>query len=111
MISTGLRVAAVTAATAAGAVLGAGVAAAAPILAEDTVEEGAIALDSLPENEEWTCVLLGTGAQMPIRVDLARVGESRGGFAPGSTVTAGCLSMAPFGVTTTTGVTSLDDED
>ncbi|WP_280502402.1 hypothetical protein [Nocardia farcinica] len=111
MMSTGLRVAAVGAAAAACAVLGAGAAAAAPVLTEDKVEEGAISLSSLPENEEWTCVLFGQGAQSALRVDLARVGESRGGFAPGSTVTAGCLSWAPFGVTTTTGATSLDEED
>lgn len=111
MISTGLRTAVVAAATAACAVLGAGAATAAPILTEDKVEEGSIALDSLPESEEWTCVLFGAGAQTMVRVDMARVGESRGGFAPGSTVTAGCVSMAPFGVTTVTGVTSLEDED
>jgi len=111
MISTGLRVAAVIAATAAGAVLGAGVAAAAPTLTADDIEEGSIALGSEPAGEEWTCVLIGSGEQTMFRVDTARTGESRGGFAPGSTVTAGCMSTDPFGLTTTTGVTSLDDAD
>lgn len=111
MIPSGLRLAALTAATAACAVLGAGVAAAAPTLTPDDIEEGTISLGSDPAGEEWTCMLLGSGEKTMFRVDTARVGDSRGGFAPGSTVTAACMSTAPFALTTTTGVTSLEDAD
>ncbi|WP_249643974.1 hypothetical protein [Nocardia sputi] len=89
----------------------AGQAAAGPTLSADTQEEGAIAVSSQPPAEDWNCVLVGSGEQAGMRVDMARTGESRGGFAPGSTVTAGCAGPQWPLVAVTTGVTSLDDDD
>ncbi|WP_330230052.1 hypothetical protein OHA40_29230 [Nocardia sp. NBC_00508] len=90
---------------------GAGLAAAGPTLSADTQEEGTIAVGSQPASESWTCALLGSGEQAGMRVDVARNGESRGGFAAGSTVTAACAGPQWPMVALTTGVTSLDDAD
>ncbi|MEU2037273.1 hypothetical protein [Nocardia niwae] len=93
------------------AVAGAGAAGAGPTLSADTQEEGTIAVGSQPPSEEWNCVLVGSAEQAGPRVDMARTGESRGGFAAGSTVAATCVGQQWPGVAMTTGVTSLDDAD
>ncbi len=111
MFRTSVRLAFITAAAASAVVLGGGLAAAAPTLTADTTEEGSIAVGSNPTGEQWTCVLVGSAEQAGSRFDMARAGESRGGFAAGSTVTAGCLNNQTFAITVVTGVTSLDDED
>lgn len=111
MIRSGVRVAATAAAVATVTLLGAGLAAAAPTVSADTSEEGAVVVGSRPEGEQWMCVLAGAGAQTMLRVDIARAGESRGDFAAGTTVGAGCVSTAPFGATVVTGNASLDDAD
>ncbi|WP_280491964.1 hypothetical protein [Nocardia asiatica] len=90
---------------------GAGLAAAGPTLSADTQEEGAIAVGSQPPAENWDCVLIGSAEQAGPRVDVARTGESRGGFAAGSTVAATCVGPQWPMVAMTTGVTSLDDAD
>ncbi|MGK8522752.1 hypothetical protein ACRS6B_14840 [Nocardia asteroides] len=90
---------------------GAGLSAAGPTLSADTREEGAIAVNSQPQAESWDCVLVGSAEQAGMRVDMARTGESRGGFAAGSTVTAACAGPQWPLVAVTTGVTSLDDDD
>ncbi|MGY1897385.1 hypothetical protein ACW9HR_11350 [Nocardia gipuzkoensis] len=109
------RIALRLAVTGGGAVLvaaaGAGLAAAGPTLSADTQEEGTIAVSSQPPSESWDCALIGSAEQSGPRVDLARTGESRGGFAAGSTVAATCVGPQWPVVAMTTGVTSLDDAD
>ncbi|WP_039798357.1 hypothetical protein [Nocardia araoensis] len=109
------RIAARLAATVGFAVIaaaaGAGVAAAGPTLSADTQEEGTIAVGSQPPSESWNCVLIGSAEAAGPRVDMAGTGESRGGFAEGSTVAAACAGPQWPVVAVTTGVTSLDDAD
>ncbi|MGQ4599025.1 hypothetical protein [Nocardia sp. R6R-6] len=90
---------------------GAGLAAAVPTLSADTREDGTIAVGSQPASEIWTCALVGSGEEAGMRVDIARNGESRGGFAEGSTVVAACAGPQWPVVAVTTGVTSLEDAD
>lgn len=105
------RMALVVAATGAMSVSGSGLAIAGPTLSPDDREEGTIAVGSNPSQENWNCALVGSATGSGPRVDLAGVGESRGGFAPASTVVAVCLgSQAPV-LATATGVSSLDDAD
>lgn len=103
----------ITASAAAAALtgLGIGTAMAVPTLSADDTEEGTIAVGSAPERETWSCLLLGAAEAGGPRVDMAQVGDSRGGFAPGSTVAAGCMGPQAPMVTVVTGVTSLDDAD
>lgn len=109
MFRTGIRRVVLSSATAFSLItLGGAVAAAAPTLTADDREEGTIALGSNPEGEAWNCLLIGSAAQAGMRVDMAATGESRGGFAPASTVAAMCAGP---GIASTTGVTSLDDAD
>lgn len=105
------RMALVVAATGAMSVCGSGLATAGPTLSPDDREEGTIAVGSNPAQEQWNCVLVGSATEAGPRLDWAAVGESRGGFAPASTVSAVCLgSQAPV-LATATGVSSLDDAD
>lgn len=93
------------------AAAGAGVAAAEPTLTADTRDDGAIAVGSRPPSENWTCVLIGSAEEAGPRVDVAGTGETRGGFAEGSTVAAACAGPQWPLVAVTTGVTSLEDAD
>ncbi|WP_327118229.1 hypothetical protein OHB12_09790 [Nocardia sp. NBC_01730] len=111
MFRIAVRIAATVGSAGVLAATGAGLAAAAPTLSADTREEGTIEVGSQPDGENWMCALVGSAAASGPRVDIARVTESRGGFAAGSTVIAACLGpQSPF-VAVTSGVTSLDDED
>ena len=77
-------------------VSGIGLAIAGPTLSPDDREESTIAVGCNPAQEKWNCVLVGSATGSGPRVDLAGVGQSRGGFAPASTVVAVCLgSQAP----------------
>ncbi|MBF6468983.1 hypothetical protein IU427_28010 [Nocardia beijingensis] len=111
MFRIALRLAVTGSSAAIVAAAGAGAAGAGPTLSADTQEEGTIAVSSQPQAEEWNCLLVGSAEQAGPRVDLARTGESRGGFAAGSTVAATCVGPQWPGVAMTTGVTSLDDAD
>lgn len=90
---------------------GAGVAAAEPTLTADTRDDGAIAVGSTPPSETWNCVLVGSAEEAGPRVDVAGTGETRGGFAEGSTVAAACAGPQWPVVAVTTGVTSLEEAD
>ncbi|MGN2639460.1 hypothetical protein ACTD5D_25510 [Nocardia takedensis] len=106
--STSVRVFLLSIATFSLVVAGGGVAAAVPVRTPDTQEEGVIAVGGNPESEYWNCLLVGSALEAGPRIDTATTGESRGGFAPGSTVGALCTGS---GLATATGVTSLDDAD
>ncbi|MFD0363109.1 hypothetical protein ACFQZZ_16820 [Nocardia sp. GCM10030253] len=101
----------VVAATGVMSVLGTGLAAAVPTLSPDDREEGTIAVGSNPTQETWNCVLVGSAAAAGPRLDWAAVGESRGGFAPASTVSAVCLGRQAPVFAIAMGVSSLDDAD
>ena len=106
------RLTVIVAAIGAVSLSGIGFAAAGPTLSPDDREEGTIAVGSNPTQEGWNCALVGSAAAAGPRVDWAGVGESRGGFAPASTVIAVCLGsgQAPV-LATATGVSSLDAAD
>ncbi|WP_406277974.1 hypothetical protein OH799_09230 [Nocardia sp. NBC_00881] len=111
MFRIAVRIAATVGAAGVFAATGAGLAVAAPTLSADTQEEGSIKVGSQPDGENWMCALVGSAETSGPRVDIAQAMESRGGFAAGSTVLAGCLGQQPPFVAVTSGVTSLDDED